>query len=95
MKFEVINNMPYNKLNLIHFASNVQKLKTFYVGDEHEKLVLPLQKNKIQREIATNFYRKLHTAYVTAAVYIQKKYALNNPLFKSFCALDPWLRQSS
>ena len=47
------------------------------------------------KETATNFYRKLRTAYVTAAVYIQKKYALNNPLVKFFCALDPRLRQSS
>ena len=47
------------------------------------------------KETATNFYRKLRTAYVTAAVYIQKKYALNNHLVKFFCALDPRLRQSS
>ena len=39
MKFEVINNAPYNKLNLIDVASNVQKLKTLYVGDENEKLL--------------------------------------------------------
>ena len=45
MKFEVINNTPYNKLNLIDVASNVQKLKTSYVGDENEKLVSSLQKN--------------------------------------------------
>ena len=95
MKFEVINNTLYNKLNLIDVASNVRKLKTLYVGDENEKLALSLRKNKIQREIATDFYRKLYTAYVTAAVYIQKKYALNNPLLKSFCALDPQLRKSS
>ena len=47
------------------------------------------------KETATNFYRKLRTAYVTAAVYIQKKYALNNPLLKFLFALDPRLRQSS
>ena len=45
MKFEVINNTPYNKLNLIDVASNVQKWKTSYVGDENEKLVSSLQKN--------------------------------------------------
>ena len=54
-----------------------------------------LRRNKIQREIATDLYIKLCTAYVTAAVYIQKKYALNNPFLKYFCALDPRLRQSS
>ena len=37
----------------------------------------------------------LCTAYVTAAVYIQNKYTLNNPLLKFFCALDPRLCQSS
>ena len=52
MKFEVINNTPYNKLNLIDIASNVRKLKTLYVGDENEKFVSSLRKNKIQREIA-------------------------------------------
>ena len=91
IKFEVINNTPYNKLNLIDVALNVQKLKTLYVGDENEKLVPLLQKSKIQKEVATDFYRKLHTAYVTAVVYLQKKYVLNNPLLKSFCALDPQL----
>ena len=95
LKFEVINNTSNNKLNLIDVASNVRKLKTLYVGDENEKLVSSLRKNKIQRDIATDFYRKLRTAYFTAVVYIQKKYALNNPLLKLFCALDPRLRQSS
>ena len=89
-KFEVIN----NKLNLITVASNVRKLKTLYAGDENEKLVSSLRKSKIQRYIANNFYTKLRTAYVTAAVYIQKKYVLNNPLLKFFFALDPRLRQS-
>ena len=92
IKSEVINT-PYNKLNLIDVASNFRKLKILYVGDENEKLVSSLWQNKIQSEIATDFYRKLHTAYVTAAVCIQKKYALNNPLLRSFCALDPRLCQ--
>ena len=94
-KFEVINDTPYNKLSLIDVASNVRKLKTLYVGDKNEKLVSSLRKNKIQRDIANNFYRKLPTAYVTAAVYIQKKYALNSAHLKFFCALHPRLRQSS
>ena len=38
-------------------------------------------------EMATDFYTKLHTAYVTAAVFIQKKCALNNPLLNFFCDL--------
>ena len=54
-----------------------------------------LRKNKIQRDIATDFYRKLRTAYVTAALYIQKKYVLSNLHLKFFRALDPRLRQSS
>ena len=82
-------------MNLIDVASNVRKLKTLNVGDEIEKLVSSLRKSKIQRYIATNFFRKLRTACVTAAVYIQKKYALNNPLLKFLFALDPRLRQSS
>ena len=91
----MINNTPYNKLNLIDVASNVRKLKTLFAADENEKLVPSLRKNKIQRDIATDFYKKRRTAYVTAAVYIQKKYALNNPHPKFFFALDPRLRQSS
>ena len=47
------------------------------------------------KETATNFYRKLRTAYITAAVYIQNKYVLNNPLLKFFCTLNPRLCQSS
>ena len=82
-------------MNLIDVASNVRKLKTLYVRDENEKLVSSLRRKKILRDIANNFYRKLLTAYVTAAFYIQKEYALNNPLLKFFCALDPRLRQSS
>ena len=95
MKFEVINSTSYNKLNLIDVASNVRKLKTLYVEDENEKLVSSLRKSRIQRYIATNFYRKLRTAYVTAEVYIQKKCTLNNPLLKFFFAVDPRVCQSS
>ena len=80
---------------MIDVASNVQKLKTMHVGDENEKLVLLLRKNKIQREIATDFYRKLRTAYVTLAVSIQKKDVLNSPLLKWFFALYSHLSQSS
>ena len=65
--------MLYNKLNLIDVASSIQKLRTIHVRDENEKLVLLLGKNKIQRDIAKPFYRKLFTPYFTAAVYIQKK----------------------
>ena len=54
-------------------------VKTFYVRVKNEKLVLPLRTIKIQREIAADFYKKLRSAYVTNVVYIQKKYALNNP----------------
>ena len=45
-KFEVFNDTPYNKLNLIDVASNVRRLKTD-VRDENEKLVSSLRKNKI------------------------------------------------
>ena len=70
MKFEVINSTPYNKLNLINVTSNFRKLKILYVGDENWKLGSSLWKSEIEKEIATDFYRKLHTAYVTAAVCI-------------------------
>ena len=65
--------MLYNKLNLTDVASNIQKLKTIHVRDENEKLVLLLGKNKIQRDIAKPFYRKLFSTYVTTTVYVQKK----------------------
>ena len=55
-----------------------------------------LRKNKIQRESNRFLQKALYcTAYVTAAVYIQKKYLLNNPLLKFFCALNPRLHQLS
>ena len=95
MKFKVINDTSYNKLNLIDVSSNLRKLKTFYVGDKNEKLISSLRKSEVQKEIVTDFYKKLCTAYVTAAAYIKKKYAINNPCLKSFCALDPKLHQSS
>ena len=60
-------------MNLIDVASNGRKLKSLYVGDENEKLVSLLQKEQIQRDIPTYFYRKFCFAYVAAAVYIQKK----------------------
>ena len=47
VKFEVINNLLYNKLNLIDVASNVQKLKT-YTADENEQLVYLLKKTKLK-----------------------------------------------
>ena len=53
------------------------------------------KKIKFKETIATQFYSKLRTAYVTAAVYTQKKCGLNNPLLKFFCDLDPQLRKSS
>ena len=58
---------------------------------ENEKLTSSLRKNKVKKEIVTNLYKKLCTAYVTAAAYIKKKYIISNPLLKSFCALDPKL----
>ena len=82
-------------MNSIDVSLNLQKLKTFYVGDKNEKLISSSRKNKVQKEIVTDFNKKLCTANVTAAAYIKKKYAINNPLLKSFCALDPKLRQSS
>ena len=90
MKFEVINDTSYNKLNSIDVSSNLRKLKTFYVGDKNEKLISSSRKNKVQKEIVTYV-----TSYVTAAAYIKKKYTINSSLLKSFCALDPKLRQSS
>ena len=95
MKFEVISDMSYNKLNWIDVSSNLRKLKTFYVGDKNEKLTSSSRKSKVQKEIVTDFSKKLCTAYVTAAAYIKKKYAIKIPLLESFCALDPKLRQSS
>ena len=70
-------------------------MKAFCVGDKNEKLVKLLRKSKIQREIVTDFYRKLCTAHIAAAVYIQKKCGLNNPLLSSVSAIDSQLRQNS
>ena len=67
---QVFNDMPYNKLNLIDAASNVQRLKTLYVRDENEKLVLLLRKNKIQRDISNRFLQKaLHCICSCCTLY--------------------------
>ena len=63
-------------------------MKTFYVGDKNEKLNESLRKSKVQREIVTDFYQKLRTAYITAVVCIQEKLALNNPLLSLLSAID-------
>ena len=93
MKFEVINNTSYNKLNLIDVASNVRKWGT-YVGDENEKLVSSLRKNEIQKD-SNWFLQKASLCICYCCSLYSKKYELNNPLLKSFCALNPRLRQSS
>ena len=69
MKFEVINNTPYSKLNLIDVASNVRKLKTLYVGDENEKLVPSLGKNKIQRDGNQFLQKASHCIYYCCSLY--------------------------
>ena len=50
MKFEVINDMSYNKLNSIDVSSNLRKLKTFYVGGKNEKLISSLRKKKFKKQ---------------------------------------------
>ena len=71
-------------------------MKTFYVGDENEKLTKSLRKNKISVRGSDRFYQKFWTADKNfAAVYIQKKHALNNPLLSSLSAIDSHLCQKS
>ena len=72
MKFEVINNTPYNKLNLIDIASNVRKLKTLYVGDENEKLVSSLRKNKIQRDSNRFVQKASHCICYCCSLYLKE-----------------------
>ena len=82
------------KLNLINVASNARKWKTLYVGDENEKLVSSLRKSEIQKD-SNWFLQKASLCICYCCSLYSKKYALNNPLLKSFCALDPRLRLSS
>ena len=78
LKFSTLLLVALWSLKWLNLIDVVWKLKTLYVGDEK------VTKNKIQRDIATDFYRKLHPAYVAAPVCFQKKYALNNPLLNFF-----------
>ena len=82
------------KLNLINVASNARKWKTLCVGDENEKLVSSLRKSEIQKD-SNWFLQKASLCICYCCSLYSKKYALNNPLLKSFCALDPRLRLSS
>ena len=81
-------------MNLINVASNARKWKTLYVGDENEKLVSSLRKSEIQKD-SNWFLQKASLCICYCCSLYSKKYALNNPLLKSFCALDPRLRLSS
>ena len=56
MKFEVINDTSYNKLNSIDVSSKLRTLKTFYVGDKNENLISSSRKNKVQKEIFTKSF---------------------------------------
>lgn len=81
-----------NKLKNADIASNVRKLKTLFVGDENDQLITIMRKNKSQCDIAKDFYDKVRTAYVNSGVYLQKKYAIDNPVLKYLSAIDPIAR---
>ena len=55
--------MIRHKISSLDFATNARMMTNFYVGDKNEKLTKSLRKSKIQREIGTDFYRKLRTAH--------------------------------
>ena len=88
MKFEVVNYAPYNKLSLIDVASNVLKLKTCWRWKLKVSVVVTKKQNS--KRDNNQFSRRLCTAYVTTAVYIQKKYVLNDPVLDLCYANHLW-----
>ena len=42
-----------------------------------------------------DFYKKVRTAYVDSASYLQKKYAIDNPVLMYLSAIDPIARGHS
>ena len=67
--------------------NNARKPKTFYVGDEAEKLTKYLKKNKILKLIVLDFYRTVRKAYIQVGNYLQQKYPVENPLLESMAGL--------
>ena len=65
----------------IDAKNNVRKLKTFYVGDEAEKLAKYLKKNKILKPIVLDSYRTVRKPYIQASNYLQQ-----NTLSKILCS---------
>ena len=59
-----------NGLKHVDIASNVRKLKSIFVGDENDRLVSVMRKNRSQQEIVVDFYKKVCTAYVDSASYL-------------------------
>lgn len=50
------------------------------MGDENEKIITAMFKNKNYKEIVKEFLNKLQTAEINPSFYIQNKYALDNSL---------------
>ena len=73
----------------IDAKNNVRKLKTFYVGDEGEKIAKYLKENKILKLMVLDFYRTVRKAYIQASNYLQQKYQVENPLLESMVGLNP------
>ena len=73
----------------IDAKNNVWKLKTFYVGDEGEKIAKYLKENKILKLMVLDFYRTVRKAYIQASNYLQQKYQVENPLLESMVGLNP------
>ena len=73
----------------IDAKNNVRKLKTFYVGDEGEKIAKYLKENKILKLMVLDFYRTVRKAYIQASNYLQQKYQVENPLLESMAGLNP------
>ena len=91
MIFESIPNSS-NKLKCVDIASNIRKLKSLFVGDDNDQLISLMRKNKSQNEIVLDFYNKVRSSYLNSGVYLQKKYAIDNPVLKYLSAIDPVAR---
>lgn len=75
-----LKELDVSNVNLHHSTSTV------FVGNAVEQLIA--QSNK-HSALAGDFRKEMKAAYVSAALYIQKKLPLNNTLLRCLSAIDP------
>ena len=95
MKFEVIIDLSAKKLKKLNIEDNVRQPRTFFFGEKNEKLIKKIMKSKSDSVLVKDFLTEIEQVFIKSAVYIQKKYAMDNELLICLSALDPIVRGHS